>query len=79
MPYDPARSWQPESDEVAEWYLKTPWERWEASGLLWEFYLSTGGSLDPETDSQSPFHLFREPRPIPANGGTGLRVIRRDC
>jgi len=42
-------------EEVAEWYSLTPLERWRESAKLWEVYLSLGGSLDPEPDTQSPF------------------------
>jgi len=63
--------------EWAEWYGMTPLERWEASGELWEYYLSIGGSLDPEPDTESPFYDGGVPGPCPADGGTGLRVLRR--
>ncbi len=42
-------------EELAEWYSLTPTERWRQSTKLWETYLSLGGSLDPESDTQSPF------------------------
>ena len=42
-------------EEQAEWYSLTPMERWQESAKLWEVYLSLGGSLDPEPDTQSPF------------------------
>lgn len=42
-------------EELAEWYSLTPQERWRESAKLWEVYLSLGGSLDPEPDTQSPF------------------------
>jgi hypothetical protein len=64
--------------EWAEWYRMTPLERWHASGELWEFYLSTGGSLDPEPDTESPFYDPGEPPPpCPAVGNPTLRVLRR--
>ena len=71
---------QPEDlvgEEWAEWYRMTPLERWEASGALWAWYLSIGGSLDPEPDTESPFYDGTPPGPCPADGGTGLRVLRR--
>ena len=64
-------------EEWEEWYRLTPLERWEESQKLWAFYLSVGGSLDPEPDSQSPFCIEPEPRALPADGGTSLRVLRR--
>ena len=60
-----------------EWYRLTPLERWEESKKLWQFYLRVGGALDPEPDHQSPFDAFM-PRSTPsADGGAGLRVLRR--
>lgn len=64
-------------EELAEWYSLTPWERWQESAKLWELYLSMGGSLDPEPDTQSPFFDPGTPSSRPADGGSGLRVIRR--
>ena len=63
--------------EWQEWYALTPIERWRESSKLWAFYLSVGGSLDPEPDSESPFNALYAPGPIPADGRTGLRVLRR--
>lgn len=65
------------NDEWLEWYRMTPQERWAESCRLWEFYLSVGGSLDAETDSQSPFDADREPSLPPAYGGGGAKIIRR--
>lgn len=45
-------------NEWMEWYRMTPDERWRASGQLWEVYIAMGGSLDPEPDTQSPFHFL---------------------
>jgi len=42
-------------DEWAEWYRLTPAQRWTETTRLWQTYLSLGGSLDPEPDTQSPF------------------------
>lgn len=42
-------------EEQAECYSLTPMERWRESAKLWEMFLSMGGSLDPEPDTQSPF------------------------
>ena len=64
-------------DEWRAWYRLTPIERWKESEKLWDFYLRMGGSLDPEPDSQSPFDIEQEPRPVPADGGPSLRVLRR--
>ena len=64
-------------EEMAEWYGLTPAERWRESSKLWVTYLSLGGSLDPEPDTQSPFfdHEARSTRPI--DGRSGLHPVRR--
>jgi hypothetical protein len=64
-------------DEWREWYALTPLERWRETEKLWAFYLSVGGSLDPEPDSQSPFDALFAAGPVPADGRSGLRVVRR--
>lgn len=66
-----------DSDEWQEWYRLTPQERWRESMKLWEFYLSVGGSLEAEPDSQSPFDAFMPRGEAPAYGRTGVRVVRR--
>jgi hypothetical protein len=63
--------------EWADWYRLTPLERWRESEKLWEIYLSLGGSLDPEPDTQSPFFDAEEWRALSADGRPGLRVLRR--
>lgn len=73
IPYDP----DDDADEWQEWYRLTPQERWNESMKLWQFYLAVGGSLDPEPDSQSPFDAFMPWGSAPADGRSGLRVVRR--
>lgn len=71
---------QPEDivpDEWAEWYRLSPAERWAQTQQLWTIYLSLGGSLDPEPDTQSPFHDALAPSSGVADGQSGLRIIRR--
>ncbi len=63
--------------EWAEWYLMTPLERWQETEKLWAYFIQTGGSLDPEPDTQSPFHDAGFSSQMPADGRPGLRVIRR--
>lgn len=63
--------------EWAEWYLMTPEQRWQESQRLWAIYLTLGGTLDPEPDTQSPFFDEEEWREIAAHGRPGLRVVRR--
>ena len=64
-------------DEWAEWYALTPAERFEESARLWQMYLALGGSLDPEPDTQSPFHDLQEWRALAADGRPGVRLVRR--
>lgn len=63
--------------EWADWYRLTPAERWLESERLWIAYLSMGGTLDPEPDTQSPFFDASAARSCPAHGRTGVRVLRR--
>ena len=63
-------------EEWAEWYLLTPIERWQQSSILWQTYLTLGGSLDPEPDTQSPFFDGSTPGSVSAHGRPGLRVLR---
>jgi hypothetical protein len=63
--------------EWAEWYCLSPSERWLESGRLLAAFLMLGGSLDPEPDTQSPFFDSRAPRPSPADGRSGVRIVRR--
>ena len=44
-------------DEAQEWLSLTPSERLLETTKLWQLYLSLGGRLDPEPDSQSPFYF----------------------
>ncbi len=44
-------------DEIIEWYRMTPEERFIESQKLWEVFSLLGGSYDPESDTQSPFHF----------------------
>lgn len=64
-------------DEVLEWYLMTPEERWNESQRLWATFTLLGGTLDPEPDSQSPFDVPGERGRGPSDGGTGLHSVRR--
>lgn len=64
-------------DEWLEWYRLTPEERWRETQKLWLFYLSSGGSLDTEPDSQSPFDSLYSQGESPVNGRASMRVVRR--
>jgi hypothetical protein len=66
-----------EEDEWLDWYRLTPAERWHESQKLWSFFLSVGGSLDPEPDSESPFDSFYAQCTSVADGRAGVRVLRR--
>ncbi len=61
-------------EEWAEWYKLSPLERWEKSQQLWTTYLNLGGSLDPEPDTQSPFHVALTPSSSAPDGRSSLRV-----
>ena len=63
-------------DEWADWLRLTPQQRWRETEKLWQMYLAMGGCLDPEPDSQSPFHDTRPEGPMSAHGRTGVRVVR---
>ena len=63
-------------EEWASWYKMTPIERWQASSNLWQTYLTLGGSLDPEPDTQSPFFDGSVKGALSAHGRSGLRVLR---
>jgi len=63
--------------EWAEWYLMTPQERWMESEKLWDAFLSLGGSLDPEPDTQSPFFDPDEWREVTSHGGASVHTLRR--
>lgn len=64
-------------EEWAEWYSLTPAERWRESSRLWETYLSLGGSLDPEPDTQSPFFDPQATSTRPIDGRSGMHLVRR--
>ena len=64
-------------EEWAEWYRLTPAQRWTETEKLWRAYLQSGGSLDPEPDTQSPFFDPEVPGPNAPHGRPGVRIIRR--
>ena len=64
------------SNEWLDWYSLSPEERWKESARLWETFLSLGGSLEPEPDTESPFFDEASWRPLHAHGRPGLRVLR---
>lgn len=70
------KSWMVE-DEWWDWYHLTPADRWRESQKLWQFYLSSGGTLNSEPDSQSPFDPLYSQGEGTFNGGASLRSIRR--
>jgi hypothetical protein len=63
--------------EQADWAAMTPGERFTESMKLWDTYLSMGGSLDPDPDSQSPFFDPDEWREEFGHGRASVRVLRR--
>jgi hypothetical protein len=62
-------------EEWAEWYRLTPVQRWFETEKLWHTYLSFGGSLDPEPDTESPFFVREESGQSPAHGRPGVRIV----
>lgn len=44
-------------DEDMAWLRLTPGQRIYQTTKLWQFYLTLGGRLDPEPDTQSPFYF----------------------
>lgn len=48
---------EPFIDEEQEWLHLSPAQRLRETGKLWGVYLTMGGSLDPEPNSQSPFYF----------------------
>lgn len=73
----PIRAEELVGEEWAEWFRMTPAERFAESEKMMETYLSLGGSLDPEADTQSPFFDAEEWRENYAHGRSGVRVLRR--
>lgn len=76
MPFDSIHD-ELDADQWLEWYRMTPQERWEESERLWDLFLRTGGSLEPEPDPDSPFYADIAPSPAPAYGRSGVHVVRR--
>ncbi len=64
-------------DEEQEWLNLTPAQRIIESGKLWQLYLSLGGSLDPEPNSQSPFYFPEIRSKKPFNRRSGVYHLRR--
>lgn len=63
--------------EVLDWYRLSPQERWAESMRLWNTFHLLGGQLEPEPDSQSPFHDASARHAGAADGRAGLRSVRR--
>ncbi len=64
-------------EEWADWYRLTPVQRWLESAKLLQTFLTLGGSLDPEPDTDSPFYDPNAARSRTAHGRSGLHIIRR--
>ncbi|MEO7685206.1 MAG: hypothetical protein ABIU86_14850 [Gemmatimonadaceae bacterium] len=63
--------------EWADWYRLTPAERWEQSAQLWATFVTLGGTLDPDPDTQSPFSDPEARSEVAADGGSGVHLLRR--
>jgi hypothetical protein len=55
----------------------SPSERFLESARLWETYLTLGGYLEPEPDTQSPFFDPEEWSENAAHGRAGMHILRR--
>jgi hypothetical protein len=64
-------------EEVLEWYRMSPQERWAESMRLWDTFRLLGGQLEPEPDSQSPFHDAGARRGVSADGRPDVRAVQR--
>jgi hypothetical protein len=64
-------------EEWLDWYKLSPEQRWAETKKLWDFYLSLGGELDPEPDSQSPFDTHFAQGALTPHGGTSMCDVRR--
>ena len=65
-----------DESEVQEWYALSPAERFVESQKLWDVFLRLGGSLEPEPDTQSPFHSLQIQDQSATHGRTGLHPLR---
>lgn len=64
-------------DELLEWYRLSAEERWCESQKLWSFYLLSGGVLDAEPDSESPFDILYTQGTGTPHGRPGMRSVWR--
>jgi hypothetical protein len=64
-------------EEWAASYRLSPVERWRESEKLWQIYFHLGGSLDTQTDTQSPFFDPSGPRTRPPDRRPAMRILRR--
>jgi len=63
--------------EWAVWYQLSMLERWRVTEKLWQYYLSAGGSLDPEPDPQSPFYFGEDVDRTPPERQPDVRSVWR--
>ena len=47
------------NEETIDWYRMSPMERFIESQKLWNVFILFKGSYEPESDTQSPFHIFQ--------------------
>jgi hypothetical protein len=64
-------------EEVLDWCMLSPQERWAESMRLWETFYLLGGRLEPEPDPQSPFYDAGARGGVSPDGRPGMRVLRR--
>ena len=63
--------------EEKEWLELSPKQRIKEQTMLWQIYMSLGGSLDPEPDPQSPFYFPEIRCKKPSDRRAGVHYLRR--
>lgn len=63
--------------EWVEWYSLDPRERFARSVEMWQIYLSYGGTLHTDADTQSPFFDSEEWRSLAPDGRASVHIVRR--
>jgi hypothetical protein len=63
-------------DDLREWYLLSPAERFRETERLWANFLLLGGTCEADFDPQGPFYFPPEKAEGTADGGPGLHPVR---
>lgn len=64
-------------EERADWYRLTPQEQFMGFMKLSDTYLALGGSIELETDPQSPFFDPQKWNENASDGRPSVRIVRR--